>query len=75
MKIDVKPGYYEELMRQSEIEQDKKFLADHDWINSKLYRMEVLGIDTTEEKAKYWETLQACEAARLRIRLNEGKEQ
>ena len=64
------PPLTEEEMKQAEIEQDKKFLLDHDWISSKLFQMEKLGMDTTEEVEKYREVLEQCEAARVRIRIN-----
>lgn len=67
------PPLTEEEMKQAEIEQDKKFLLDHDWISSKLFQMEKLGMDTTEEVEKYREVLEQCEAARVRIRINEGR--
>lgn len=68
-----RPPMTEEEMRQSEIEQDKKFLADTDYVVAKIGEASLLGQDTGPLLEQYKETLEAREKARARIRINEGR--
>lgn len=67
------PPKTEEEMRQSEIEQDKKFLADTDYVVAKIGEASLLGQDTGPLLGQCKETLEARENARIRIRINEGR--
>lgn len=63
----------EEEMRQAEIEPDKKYLADTDWIISKISEASLTGQDTEPLLIQYDAQIKEREMARVRIRIAEGK--
>lgn len=67
------PPVSEEEMRQSEIEQDKQYLADTDWIIAKMGEASFTGKDSSPLIEQYAEQLKERENARIRIRINEGR--
>jgi hypothetical protein len=67
------PVMTEEQMKQSEIEQDKRYLADTDWIVAKIGEASLLGQDSVSLIEQYQKELDAREIARIRIRQNEGR--
>lgn len=73
IKKHINPKISDQEMLYSEIAQDKKYLADTDWIIAKIGEASLSGQDTaslTEQYAKYFEER---ELARVRIRAAEGK--
>ena len=67
------PVMTEEQMKQSEIAQDKQYLADTDWVVAKIGEASLLGQDTSPLIEQYKTQLDAREIARIRIRQNEGR--
>ena len=67
------PVMTDEQMKQSEIEQDKQYLADTDWVVAKIGEASLLGQDTSPLIDQYKTQLDAREISRIRIRQNEGR--
>ena len=63
----------EEEMKQAEIEQDKKYLADTDWIISKISEASLTGQDTEPLLVQYDAQIKEREMARVRLRIAEGQ--
>lgn len=70
---EYEPLMTEEEMRKAEIEQDKKYLADTDWIVSKISEASLTGQDTEPLLVQYDAQIKEREMARVRIRLAEGR--
>ena len=64
----------EEEMKQAEIEQNKKYLADTDWIISKISEASLTGQDIEPLLVQYDSQIKEREMARIRIRLAEGRQ-
>ena len=67
------PGMTEQEMKESEIAQDKQYLADTDWIITKMGEASFTGQDTAPLAEQYATQLTERENARVRIRINEGR--
>lgn len=67
------PGMTEQEMKDSEIAQDKQFLADTDWIVAKMGEASFTGQDVAPLLEQYADQLTERENARVRIRINEGR--
>lgn len=67
------PVMTDEQMKQSEIDQDKRYLADTDWIVAKIGEASLLGQDTSPLIEQYKTQLDTREISRIRIRQNEGR--
>lgn len=67
------PVMTDEQMKQSEIAQDKQYLADTDWVVAKIGEASLLGQDTSPLIEQYKTQLDAREISRIRIRQNEGR--
>lgn len=68
------PPVPESEMRESEIAQDKQYLADTDWIVTKIGEAQLIGEDIQPLLDKYSSQIAEREMARVRIRINEGRE-
>ena len=67
------PVMTDEQMKQSEIDQDKRYLADTDWIVAKIGEASLLGQDTSPLIEQYKTQLDTREISRIRIRQNVGR--
>ena len=67
------PVMTDEQMKQSEIAQDKQYLADTDWIVAKIGEASLLGRDTGQLIEQYKTQLDTREISRIRIRQNEER--
>lgn len=61
-------------MTEDEIERDKKYLADTDWVISKISEASLTGQDTEPLLIQYDAQIKEREMARVRIRLAEGRQ-
>ena len=71
--IKVDPEKIATAVRASEIAQDKQYLADTDYIATKIGESALLGQDTAPLLEQYATELEQREQARVRIRINEGR--
>lgn len=67
------PKLTDDQMKESEIAQDKSFLAGTDWIVAKIGEASMLGADTKPIVEQYAVQLEQREQARIRIRIAEGR--
>lgn len=67
------PVMTDEQMKQSEIAQDKQYLADTDWVVAKIGEASLLEQDTSPLIEQYRTQLDTREISRIRIRQNEGR--
>lgn len=63
----------EEELKALEIAQDKQYLADTDYIVTKIGEASLLGQDISELLARYSADLERRELARIRIRIAESR--
>lgn len=67
------PPMTEDQLKEYEIYQDKKYLADTDWIIARIGEASLSGQDTAPLLAQYATEIEQRELARVRIRIAEGR--